>query len=143
MLQISLLSIYTYYAYSIRHKIKTLQMKRFKIIYRSCNSQFDVLRNRSFWNGSIFTGKHLYWTLFLIKLQALTPATLLKSGSNKRVFWWMLQIFKNSFSIEHIRWLLLCQLEREEEESMEQRSEEKFFKWKKKWKHFIIQLRKY
>ena len=53
------------------------------------------------------------------------------------------KFFKNSFSIEHIQRLLLCLLEREEEESMEQRSEGKFFKWKKKWKHFIIQLRKY
>ena len=31
-------------------------------------------------------GKHLYWSLFLIKLQALTPATLLKRDSNTSVF---------------------------------------------------------
>ena len=39
---------------------------------------------------------------------------------------------RTSFSIEHLRWLLLCLLEREEEESMKQKSKEKFFKWKKK-----------
>ena len=29
-----------------------------------------------------FTGKHLCWSLFLIKLQAFRPATLLKRDSN-------------------------------------------------------------
>ena len=31
---------------------------------------------------AIFTGKHLCWSLFLITLQAVTSATLLKKGSN-------------------------------------------------------------
>ena len=34
--------------------------------------------------------------------------------------------------MEHLRWLLLCLPEREEEESVEQKWEKKFFKWKKK-----------
>ena len=33
-----------------------------------------------------FTGKHLCWSLFLIKLQAFRTATLLKRGSNTAVF---------------------------------------------------------
>ena len=42
--------------------------------------QIDVLKN--FAN---FTGKHLCWSLFLIRLQG-RPATLLKRDSNKDVF---------------------------------------------------------
>ena len=45
---------------------------------------------------------------------------------------------RTAFSIEHLRWLLLCLLEREEEESVEKRSEEKIFKWKKKMKIFHL-----
>ena len=33
-----------------------------------------------------FKGKHKYWSLFLIKLHALRPATLLKRDSNTAVF---------------------------------------------------------
>ena len=33
----------------------------------------------------IFTGKHLFWTIFLTTLQAWTSATLLKRGSNTGV----------------------------------------------------------
>ena len=33
-----------------------------------------------------FTGKHLCWSLFLIRLQALKPTTLLKGDSNAGVF---------------------------------------------------------
>ena len=34
----------------------------------------------------IFTGKHLFWSLFLTTLQAWTSATLLKRGFNTGVF---------------------------------------------------------
>ena len=37
-------------------------------------------------NFANFTGKDLYWCLFLIKLQAWRPATLLKRGSNTGLF---------------------------------------------------------
>ena len=40
--------------------------------------------------------------------------------------------------MEHLRWLLLCLLEREEEESVGQSSEKKIFKWKKKIKTFDL-----
>ena len=35
---------------------------------------------------------------------------------------------RTAFSIQHFWWLLLCLLEREEEENLEQGSEEKIFK---------------
>ena len=41
---------------------------------------------------------------------------------------------RTAFSIEHLWWRVLCLLEREEEESVEQRSKEKCFKLKKKMK---------
>ena len=37
--------------------------------------------------------KHVCWSLFLIKLQSIRPATLLKRGSNIGVFLWLLQNF--------------------------------------------------
>ena len=46
----------------------------------------------------IFTGKHLSWSLFFKKLQALMLATLLKRDCNTDVF------------IEHIWWQLLLSL---------------------------------
>ena len=42
-------------------------------------------------NFTIFNGKHLSWTLFLIKLQAWRPAALLKKDS------------KNNYSEEHLQ----------------------------------------
>ena len=39
-------------------------------------------------NFANFTGKHLCWNLFLIKLQALRPVTLLKRDPNTDVFLW-------------------------------------------------------
>ena len=59
--------------------------------------KIDVLKN--FAN---FTGEHLYWGLFSIKLQAFRPATLLKRDSNTVVFLWNLRNFS-----EHLHWLLL------------------------------------
>ena len=45
--------------------------------HRRCSVEKGTLKN--FEN---FTGKHLCWRLFLIKLQAFRPATLLKRDSN-------------------------------------------------------------
>ena len=44
---------------------------------------FEIAVFKKFAN---FTGKHLRWTLLLIKLQALRPATVLKRDSNTGVF---------------------------------------------------------
>ena len=76
--------------------------------------KIDVLKN-----FTIFTGKHLCWSLFLIK-----PATLLKSNSDRAGE--CRETFKNSSFIEHLQRLLLSLLEMEEEERVEQRSEKKF-----------------
>ena len=40
---------------------------------------------------AVFTGKRLYWSLFLKKLQAFRPATLLKRDSYAGVFLWNLR----------------------------------------------------
>ena len=45
---------------------------------------------------------------------------------------------RTAFSMEHLRWLLLCLFEREEEESVEQRSKKKKFKCKKQMKTFYL-----
>ena len=49
--------------------------------HRRCSIKKAVLEN--FPN---FTGKHLCWSLFLMKLQAFRPTTLLKRDSNTGVF---------------------------------------------------------
>ena len=41
-----------------------------------------------------------------------------------------LNILRTTLSVEHLRWLFLCLLEGEEEESMEQGSKEKIFQMK-------------
>ena len=43
-------------------------------------------------NFAIFIGKHLCWSLFLIKLEAFRPDC--KKDSNTRVFLWILQSFQ-------------------------------------------------
>ena len=64
---------------------------------RSCSQMFfkiTVLKN-----FKIFTGKHLCWSLFLIKFQSWWPATLLKRNSNTGVFCEYCKILKiSSFS---------------------------------------------
>ena len=66
-------------------------------------------------NFAIFTEKRLCWGPFLKKLQAFKPAIFLKKESNKGVSWRYCKIFKSSFFIEYLWWLLLtaiqqCQL---------------------------------
>ena len=45
-----------------------------------------LLKKVALKNFTIFTGKHLCWGLFLIKLQAFSPATFSKRDSNTGVF---------------------------------------------------------
>ena len=40
---------------------------------------------------AIFTGKHLHWSLFLVRLQSWRPATLFKRDSNTGVSLWILR----------------------------------------------------
>ena len=59
-------------------------------------------------NFASFAVKHLCWSLFLIKLQALRPATSLKRHSNAGVFLWNWQSFLWTASFtENLQWLLL------------------------------------
>ena len=51
----------------------------------------------TFRNFSIFTGKHLCWSLLLIKLRALRPSTLFKRDFNTGVYLWILRNFYESF----------------------------------------------
>ena len=53
--------------------------------HRSSSSQmfFEIVALKIF---ASFTGKHLCWSLLLIKLQPLSPATLLRRDSNTGVF---------------------------------------------------------
>ena len=48
-------------------------------------------------NFANFIGKHLRWSLFLIKSQSQGPATLLKRDSNTGDFCKICEIFKNTF----------------------------------------------
>ena len=54
---------------------------QYRSSYRRCSIKKAVLKN-----FAIFTGKHLCWGLFLIKLQVSRPATLLKRDSNTGKF---------------------------------------------------------
>ena len=59
-------------------------------------------------NFAILTGKHLCWSLILIKFQTWRPASLLKKDFNIGVFLWILQNFQEQlFYVEHHWWLLL------------------------------------
>ena len=59
-------------------------------------------------NFANFTGKHLCWSLLLIKSQAKGPATLLKRNDPTQMFSCEIcENFKNTFFTEHLQWLLL------------------------------------
>ena len=58
----------------------------FRSSHQSCSIK-AVLKHLAIFT----TRKHLWWSLFLIKLQTLRPGTLLKRDSNTGVFLWILQ----------------------------------------------------
>ena len=62
------------------------------IIQRQASEVF--CKNAVLKNFAIFTGKQLCWILFLIKLQAFSPASLLKRDSNTGVFLCISRIFQ-------------------------------------------------
>ena len=57
-------------------------------------------------NFAKFTGKHLSQSLFFNKVD-LRPATLFKDRLRHRCFPKFCEIFENTFSTEHLQWLLL------------------------------------
>ena len=69
----------------------------FRSSHWRCSIKKGVLTN--FVN---FTGKHLSWNLFLIKLQAFETATLLKRNSNTGFSCQVCEILKNTYLEEHL-----------------------------------------
>ena len=59
-------------------------------------------------NFAIFTGKHLCWSLFLIKYPAFRATTLLKGGFPANIA----KFLRTTFYRESLRWLLLNVLEK-------------------------------
>ena len=76
--------------------------------FRSSRSQmfFKVGVLKSY---AIFTGKHLRWSLFLIKFKSFRPAwNFIKKKLEHRYFPVNIaKILRTAFFIEHFRWLLL------------------------------------
>ena len=62
----------------------------------------DVLKN-----FEIFTRKRLCWSVFLIKLQALRPAHVLKRDSKTGAFVNIAKFLRTACFVEYLRWLLL------------------------------------
>ena len=79
-----------------------LLMWEYRSSRRRCSVKEGVLKD-----SANFTEKHLCWSLFLIKLQAFRPVTLLKRKPNQVFSCEICEMFKNTFFTEHIRWLLL------------------------------------
>ena len=52
---------------------------------------------------AIFTGKHLFWSLFLINLQSFRPSIFLKENPAQVFSYEYCKIFKNTYSEEHLR----------------------------------------
>ena len=67
--------------------LKTVQSSRSQIFF-----EIGSLKN-----FAIFTGKHLCWGFFLIKMQAFRPATFLKRDSNTNISCGYCEIFRSSF----------------------------------------------
>ena len=69
-----------------------------KSSHQRCSVKVDLLKI-----FSNFTGKDLCWSLFLIKLQAFRPLTLLQLDSNTGVFLQICKNFKSTYFEEHLR----------------------------------------
>ena len=67
------------------------------VVITLCNNL--LISRKNFRN---FTGKHLCWNLFLIKLLAFRPSNLLKKDSNTGFFLWNLQNFPERLFSEHL-----------------------------------------
>ena len=92
-------------------KNRLSENKRFIAFWQTEESLWNLLcrssRSQIFFkigvlkNFAIFTAKHLFWSLFLMKLPAWSAAVLWKRDSNTSVFLWAASF------LEHLRWLLL------------------------------------
>ena len=68
-----------------------------RISHRRCSANKVVLKN-----FAVFTRKHLYWSLFLIKLQAFWPATLSKWTPTQTFSCEYCEIFKSTYFEKHL-----------------------------------------
>ena len=102
--------IYTYFISQILKVCTTKYSKsymerRLKRLYPVQVKIKIYCEKRAFKNTAMLTGEHLYWILHLTKLQAFSPATLLKRGSD---FLWIMRniwdhLFKRVYFKEHLR----------------------------------------
>ena len=86
---------------------KSLNRLLLFLILKSSNRRWSV-KNGALKNFANFTGNHLCWSLFIIKLQAWGPATFFKREFDTSVLRWNLRIFQ-----EHLFWrafVNLCML---------------------------------
>ena len=65
--------------------------------HRRCSAKKVVLKN-----FAVFTRKRLYWSLFLIKLQAFRPATVLKSTPTQTFSCEYCEILKSIYFEKHL-----------------------------------------
>ena len=62
------------------------QRQKSESVVCGCSSKYVLLKI-----FTIFTGKHLFWSLFIIKLQAFRPPFFLKIDSNTGALFWILR----------------------------------------------------
>ena len=67
----------------------SVTLKNFAVYRTSCEQMF--LKIGVLNKFAIFTGKHLCWSIFLIKLEAWNPANLFIRDSNTVVFLWIVR----------------------------------------------------
>ena len=93
------------FIFSISH-FSSLETEYTEVAVCSC-FKIGVLKN-----FAIFTGKHLCWSLFLIKYPAFRATTLLKEDFNTCFSANIAKFLRIMFYIERLRWLLLNVLEK-------------------------------
>ena len=79
---------YLWNSYTHAHSPLLTRLSLSRSSHKSCSLKKVVLKNLA-----LFTGKNLYWSLFLIKLQIWRITTLSKRDSNTGIFLWILQNF--------------------------------------------------
>ena len=84
-------------------EVRAFRLGKARLLEYSCSGSCKSSRLHMFFkmgvlkNFTIFTEKHLCWSLFLIRLQAWRPATLSKRGSDTGVSCEYHKIFEESF----------------------------------------------
>ena len=78
------------------HKLKKCLNSRSR--HQRCSIEKAILKN-----FSIFTGKHLRWTLFFNRVAGLKPATVLKETPTKMFFCGYCENFKKTYFQEKLQ----------------------------------------